>query len=74
MLFRSADFPRYSDSYRAKALCDGDGAPHAHVPGRFHNNPDYTVWYGWSEMRRDLTEIQSLANEMRQQAPKAAAR
>ncbi|MDR2709996.1 MAG: hypothetical protein LBB65_01440 [Burkholderiales bacterium] len=33
--------------------------------GTFHANPDYAMWYGWSEMRRDLTEIQSLAEEMR---------
>jgi hydroxylamine dehydrogenase len=33
--------------------------------GAFHANPDYTLWYGWSEMRRDLTEIKALAKEMR---------
>lgn len=33
--------------------------------GTFHANPDYATWYGWSEMRRDLTEIQSLAEDMR---------
>jgi hypothetical protein len=33
--------------------------------GTFHVNPDYAEWYGWSEMRRDLTEIKSLAAEMR---------
>ena len=33
--------------------------------GTFHMNPDYALWYGWSEMRRDLTEIESLAVEMR---------
>jgi hypothetical protein len=33
--------------------------------GTFHANPDYALWYGWSEMRRDLTEIQTLAAEMR---------
>lgn len=33
--------------------------------GAFHNNPDYALWYGWSEMRRDLTEIQHMAQELR---------
>jgi hypothetical protein len=34
--------------------------------GTFHANPDYSLWYGWSEMRRDLTEIQTMAHELRQ--------
>jgi hypothetical protein len=34
--------------------------------GTFHANPDYALWYGWSEMRRDLTEIQTLARELRE--------
>lgn len=34
--------------------------------GTFHANPDYALWYGWSEMQRDLTEIRHLAQEMRQ--------
>jgi hypothetical protein len=33
--------------------------------GSFHANPDYALWYGWSEMRRDLTEIKHQAEEMR---------
>jgi hydroxylamine dehydrogenase len=33
--------------------------------GSFHNNPDYALWYGWSEMKRDLTEIKSMAEELR---------
>jgi hypothetical protein len=33
--------------------------------GTFHANPDYALWYGWSELVRDLTEIKYLANEMR---------
>jgi hydroxylamine dehydrogenase len=33
--------------------------------GAFHANPDYANWYGWSEMRRDLVEIQAAAAEMR---------
>jgi hydroxylamine dehydrogenase len=33
--------------------------------GTFHNSPDYAMWYGWSEMQRDLTEIKELADTMR---------
>jgi hydroxylamine dehydrogenase len=33
--------------------------------GTFHANPDYALWYGWSEMRRSLTEIEERAREMR---------
>jgi hypothetical protein len=33
--------------------------------GAFHANPDYALWYGWSEMVRDLSEIRSMAAEMR---------
>ena len=33
--------------------------------GVFHNNPDYALWYGWSEMVQDLQEIKHLAREMR---------
>lgn len=33
--------------------------------GTFHANPDYALWYGWSEMRRDLTEIIHMADELR---------
>ncbi|MCI0492004.1 MAG: cytochrome C, partial [Planctomycetes bacterium] len=33
--------------------------------GTFHNNPDYALWYGWSEMQQDLTEIKAMAKEMR---------
>jgi hypothetical protein len=36
--------------------------------GTFHANPDYALWYGWSEMRQDLTEITTLAAEMRPDA------
>jgi hydroxylamine dehydrogenase len=38
--------------------------------GAFHANPDYTFWYGWSEMQRDLTDIKRLAQEMRERAQK----
>lgn len=33
--------------------------------GTFHANPDYALWYGWSEMTRDLQEIKELAADMR---------
>jgi hydroxylamine dehydrogenase len=33
--------------------------------GTFHASPDYALWYGWSEMQRDLTEITELAADMR---------
>jgi hypothetical protein len=33
--------------------------------GAFHGNPDYALWYGWSEMQQDLTEIKALAGELR---------
>jgi hypothetical protein len=38
--------------------------------GTFHVNPDYALWYGWSEMQRDLTEIKERAAEMREKAKK----
>ncbi len=33
--------------------------------GTFHASPDYALWYGWSELRRDLTEIHAMAEELR---------
>jgi len=33
--------------------------------GTFHASPDYALWYGWSEMQRDLTDIKELAADMR---------
>jgi len=33
--------------------------------GTFHANPDYALWYGWSEMQRSLSEIQQMAQELR---------
>jgi hypothetical protein len=33
--------------------------------GTFHASPDYALWYGWSEMQRDITEIRELAADMR---------
>jgi hypothetical protein len=38
--------------------------------GTFHMNPDYALWYGWSEMQRDLTEIKEKAEEMREKGKK----
>jgi hypothetical protein len=38
--------------------------------GTFHANPDYALWYGWSEMQRDLTEIKEMAAEMREKYTK----
>ena len=32
---------------------------------------DYAMWYGWSEMQRDLTEIKELAHNMRLNHTKA---
>jgi hydroxylamine dehydrogenase len=36
--------------------------------GTFHHNPDYALWYGWSEMQRSLTEIKEMAADMRERA------
>jgi hypothetical protein len=33
--------------------------------GAFHANPDYALWYGWSEMVRDLQYIREKATELR---------
>jgi hypothetical protein len=39
--------------------------------GTFHMNPDYALWYGWSEMQRDLTEIREMAKDLkRDHSPK----
>jgi hydroxylamine dehydrogenase len=43
--------------------------------GTFHASPDYALWYGWSEMQRDLTEIRELSTAMkREQAREAGVR
>ena len=34
--------------------------------GAFHQNPDYTLWYGWNEMVQDLVEIKAMAVDMRE--------
>jgi hypothetical protein len=38
--------------------------------GTFHANPDYALWYGWSEMQRDLAEIKEMAAQIRERAGK----
>lgn len=39
--------------------------------GTFHANPDYALWYGWSEMVRDLAEIKEMAEELREKHKRA---
>jgi hypothetical protein len=39
--------------------------------GTFHASPDYAMWYGWSEMQRDLTEIKEEAGRLRREQGKA---
>ncbi len=41
--------------------------------GTFHASNDYAMWYGWSEMQRDLTEIKELAENMRRNSAAASA-
>jgi hypothetical protein len=41
--------------------------------GTFHASPDYALWYGWSEMQRDLTEIRELAGQLRREHAAASA-
>jgi hydroxylamine dehydrogenase len=38
--------------------------------GTFHANPDYALWYGWSEMQRSLTKIKNLAVDIREKVKK----
>lgn len=38
--------------------------------GVFHANPDYSLWYGWSEMQRDLTDIKEMAANLREKHSK----
>ena len=35
--------------------------------GAFHLNYDYSTWYGYAKMKKDLTEIKELAEEMRKE-------
>jgi len=39
--------------------------------GAFHANPDYALWYGWSEMVRDLAEIKEMAADLREKHARA---
>lgn len=39
--------------------------------GAFHHNPDYSLWYGWSEMVRDLSEIKAMAADLREKHQKS---
>jgi hydroxylamine dehydrogenase len=39
--------------------------------GSFHASDDYAMWYGWSELQRDLTEIRELAGDLRRAHGKA---
>jgi hypothetical protein len=34
--------------------------------GVFHQNPEYAMWHGWSQMVKDLAEIKSMALDLRQ--------
>jgi len=34
--------------------------------GVFHSNPEYALWHGWHEMKRDLAEIQATARRLEQ--------
>jgi hypothetical protein len=38
--------------------------------GTFHMNPDYALWYGWSALVKDLTEIKAMAAELRREHKK----
>jgi len=38
--------------------------------GAFHINPDYTTWYGYAKLKKDLVEIKELAEKMRKCAAK----
>ena len=31
----------------------------------FHSNPDYAIWYGWSALKQDLSEIKYMAEDLR---------
>ncbi len=44
------------------------------IQGTFHASPDYALWYGWSEMQRDLTEIKELSAQMKREHAASAAK
>ncbi len=37
----------------------------------FHINPDFTTWYGYAKMKKDLVEIKELAAQMKKGLAKA---
>jgi len=41
--------------------------------GTFHSSPDYALWYGWSELKRDITEIKEMAAQLRRESGEAHA-
>jgi hydroxylamine dehydrogenase len=41
--------------------------------GMFHASPDYTWWYGYSELQRDLTDVKYMAEELRKGKTQAKA-
>ncbi len=64
---RPADLPRRADARSSRQLFVMFLEHRMRAfQGTFHANPDYALWYGWSEMVRDLTEIKQLAKEMRE--------
>lgn len=38
--------------------------------GAFHLNPDYTTWYGYAKMKKDLVEIREMAVDMKKKSGK----
>jgi hypothetical protein len=42
--------------------------------GAFHSNADAALWSGWTELRRDLTEIRAQEGELRERARSRAGR
>ncbi len=38
--------------------------------GAFHLNPDYTTWYGYAKMKKDVVEIREMAADMKKKAVK----
>ncbi|MCK5139386.1 MAG: cytochrome C [Thermodesulfovibrionia bacterium] len=38
------------------------------IQGAFHTNPEYTLWYGWAELKRGLTDIKREASIIRERA------
>jgi hypothetical protein len=38
--------------------------------GAFHMHPDYSTWYGYAKMQKDLVEIREMAADMKKKAGK----